>query len=198
MYSQNNEEEILEEVFKDLSNGKFLDVGAFDGKTFSNTYRLFERGWTGVCVEPSPKAFAGLERNYAKTQGVELVQAAVTGKDGKVELFDSGGDAISSTNEKHTVAWIENAGCSFEKISVPAITFETLFKYYGSDYNFLNIDTESTNMDVLSLFPFDKCKPECVCIEHDNMFSAMEDILLPLGYKEVARNGENLIVRREC
>lgn len=36
--------------------GRFLDVGAFDGKTFSNTWRLAQEGWFGVCVEPSPPA----------------------------------------------------------------------------------------------------------------------------------------------
>jgi hypothetical protein len=60
-YSQNDEERVINGVLDDA--GDFLDVGAFDGKLFSNTLKLYERGWGGVLVEPSPKAFDGLQRD---------------------------------------------------------------------------------------------------------------------------------------
>jgi len=59
MYSQNNEEQIILNYLGD-STGHFLDIGAFDGITFSNTYELVKRGWTGVMVEASPRTFIKL------------------------------------------------------------------------------------------------------------------------------------------
>ena len=59
MYSQGGEEKVIVEYF-DGYRGTFLDIGAFDGKTFSNTKRLSDLGWRGVLVEPAPKPFFAL------------------------------------------------------------------------------------------------------------------------------------------
>lgn len=58
-YSQNGEQEAILKIFGE-SEGRFLDIGAYDGKTFSNTLALIERGWSGVLIEPSPNAFMAL------------------------------------------------------------------------------------------------------------------------------------------
>ena len=193
-YSQNDEEGVINSLFGD--RGRFLDVGAFDGKTFSNTLRLYERGWSGVLVEPSPNAFSGLKRVYADLPRVSLVNAAVADSDGFVSFFDSGGDAISSTDSVHKEKWERGYSCKFSPIEVQSITFKTLFKKYGSDYDFVNIDTEGTNFDVLKSFPFDLCNPMCLCIEHDGAYGQMSDILASHGHREVHRNGENMIFFR--
>lgn len=46
MYSQNNEEEVIVNEFTRLgiTTGRFLEIGAWDGKGFSNTFRLSEIG----------------------------------------------------------------------------------------------------------------------------------------------------------
>ncbi len=59
MYSQNNEEKFILEHFKNRK-GKFLDIGAYDGKTFSNTFALVELGWSGLEIEASPINFVNL------------------------------------------------------------------------------------------------------------------------------------------
>lgn len=78
MYSQNNEEEVILKFFGQSSKGRFLDVGAYDGKTESNTRRLFELGWNGVLVEPSPSQFCELLKMYAKETRAVLINAAVS------------------------------------------------------------------------------------------------------------------------
>ena len=52
---------LLEHFFRGRRGGVFVDIGAYDGEMFSNTL-FFERsmGWTGLCVEPLPSAFAKL------------------------------------------------------------------------------------------------------------------------------------------
>jgi FkbM family methyltransferase len=194
MYSQNAEEGVINSVLPD--NGRFLDVGAFDGRTFSNTLKLYERGWSGVLVEPSPLAFAGLQREYKGKPRVELIQAAVADKDGTIGLWDSGGDAISSTVDSHKAKWEKGYKCKFTKIVVPSITYKTLFDKYGDDYNFVNIDTESTNLEMLKAFPFERCNPMCMCIEHDSKIDQMMAILSIKGFRVVYTSGENIVVYR--
>ena len=55
---------IVEKLLNGLTNGVFVEVGANDGVTFSNTYFMEKNlGWTGVAVEPLPRAFRELSAN---------------------------------------------------------------------------------------------------------------------------------------
>ncbi len=56
-YTQNNEEQIFIDYFKNQNPSELcvLDIGANDGKTFSNSLRLIELGWSAILIEPSPK-----------------------------------------------------------------------------------------------------------------------------------------------
>ncbi len=195
-YSQNDEEGVINSLFGDT--GRFLDVGAFDGKTFSNTLKLYERGWSGVLVEPSPLAFAGLQRQYVDSTRVTLVNAAIADSSGKIRFFDSGGDAISSTDVLHKAKWEAGYKCKFDEIEVDCLTWKSLFNIYCKDmtFDFVNIDTESTNLQLLKTFPFDKCLPMCMCIEYDSYRKEMMDILSGHGYREVYCSGENIVVYR--
>ena len=57
VHSQNGEDGILAEIFTRLgiSEGVFVDLGAGDGKTFSNTHSLLEAGWRGVVIDKNPE-----------------------------------------------------------------------------------------------------------------------------------------------
>ena len=98
-YSQNNEEEIIVPYFNGQV-GNFLDIGAYDGKTFSNTLRLVELGWSGVCVEPDPTSFAALSKLHATNDKIRLVNAAFAENEGTITFYSSNGDAISTTKQK--------------------------------------------------------------------------------------------------
>src|SRR6188768_2156012 len=106
MYSQSNEEQFRLDHFNGKTDGCFMDVGAYQGTTFSNTRALAELGWSGVCIEPSPPAFWGLMQNYKGNTVVKLVNAAISYKEtGLIEFADSGGDAVSTTSAAHEKLW---------------------------------------------------------------------------------------------
>ena len=79
-YSQNNEEDLIIGALDraGITSGRFLDIGAHDGVFVSNTRRLAELGWRGVCVEASPYVFPKLVDTYRDNPNVELVNAAVS------------------------------------------------------------------------------------------------------------------------
>src|SRR6185436_1324363 len=58
MPSQNGEDVLLWEFFERTRKGFYVDVGAYDGVGFSNTYFFEAIGWTGVLVEAAPELFA--------------------------------------------------------------------------------------------------------------------------------------------
>ena len=64
---------INEEIFKNrIKDGFFIEAGAFDGETFSNTlFFELKKNWTGLLVEPNPDAFEILQMKVSKTNTVQ-------------------------------------------------------------------------------------------------------------------------------
>jgi FkbM family methyltransferase len=177
-------------------SGRFLDVGAYDGKTFSNTLKLYERGWSGVLVEPSPCVFKSLSKQYEGSTRVKLVQKAVGNKMGAIDFYDCGGDAISSTSLEHKKKWEAGYKCKYDKITVQSITWKALLDEVGYDFGFVNIDTEGTNLSLLMDFPFNKCLPMVLCVEHDGNGKGMQAHLNRWKYRNVYQSGENIVFYR--
>ena len=98
MYSQTDEEEHIVKYFEGVT-GKFLDIGAYNGVTFSNTRRLAELGWSGTCVEPSIKPFWDLMNLYRENEKIVICNCVISDSDKLHFFFDGGGDAISSFDQ---------------------------------------------------------------------------------------------------
>lgn len=192
MYSQNNEEKVIIDFFKGKV-GRFLDIGAYDGKTFSNTLRLAELGWSGVCVEPSPSCFKAMLPIHGNNERIELVNCAVGLNPGIIEFYDSNGDALSTSSVLHKEKWEKGYGSKYYKFYLNMITPKHLLDRFGYDYDFVNIDVESENFDLFKVFPFEKIKPRLICVEHDGKFDQMATIMHKMGYGIVDRNGENIL-----
>ena len=201
MYSQHNEEEIItaELARMGVATGRFLDIGAWDGKGFSNTYRLAELGWHGVCVEASPTVFPGLIKNHAGNDKITLVNAAVSAGPSKlVEWFDSGGDAISTTNTAHRDKWAAGWNVKFTSFWVYTTPMIALFDQFGFDFDFINIDVESTNAEMFRALPWVALKQtKLVCVEHDGYQQNMAQLAAQYGFHALHMNGENLILTRQ-
>jgi hypothetical protein len=79
-YSQLGEEGMIAEILRRLKidNGWFVEFGALDGKSLSNTYALAERGWSGVYIEGSLQRFIRLCFNMLGKRNLHLVKKYVS------------------------------------------------------------------------------------------------------------------------
>ena len=197
-YSQNREVEIVIGLLNaEKRIGHFLDVGAYDGKTFSNTLRLVELGWSGVCVEPSPTVFPSLLKLHANNERVTLVNAAVAPHNGFLEFWDSGGDAISTTDPAHLEKWKTGYNAKYSKLMVYTITFQDLLTQFGTLFEFINLDVEGVSADMLMLLPLQSLT-DCrvLCVEHDGKLHEIQAYAGRFGFQYVHHNGENIILCR--
>lgn len=196
MYSQNDEERTILAHFDGKPAGTFLDIGAFHPTKFSNTRALFERGFKGVYIEPSPSLHQAFLDEIKDDPQMQLVTDCIGAKSGEVEFHDSGDWAVSTTDS----AWVEkwkSSGATFTTIKVNMITVpELLEKAIYKTFDFISLDTENTVKVILPLLDLNALKTSLICLEWNGQDLAFFDSTLRAqGFLEVegSRTGENLI-----
>lgn len=200
MYSQNNEEAIIIAELNrlNLQRGRVLDIGAWDGKTYSNSLRLIELGWEAVCVEPSPFVFPKLVETHRNRPQVSLVNAAIGPVSKLVEWFDSGGDAVSTTSVAHRNKWEAGTALKFTPFWIYMLSVADFFNQFGTAFEVINIDVEGTNYDLFCAIPWESfTKTRIICIEHDTHHLDILKRMVLLGYRQIGFNGENLLLSRD-
>jgi len=197
MYSQNNEEKVIVNFFyKNPNNGKFLDIGAYDGITLSNTYRLVELGWEGTCVEPSSVVFTKLFNTHKNNENIKLVNAAITLESKLLNFYESNGDAVGSVVKEHKEKWESGSAIKFREVFIKTITMDELLSVSGYDFSFLNLDVEGLNLELMKMLPIKKMPNlKLVCIEHDGERDKVLSYFGP-DWKELLYNPENIILGR--
>ena len=192
MYSQNNEEQIILKYLGD-STGTFLDIGAYDGITFSNTYELVKRGWKGVMVEASPRTFIKLQDNVKEFKNnLTLVNACIVSDDQKLVEFYDNIQATATHNLPNVEKW--KKATPFDMIAVMTCHHKTLLEKVGHMYDFVNIDVEGSSTDLFMCLYDELPDVKIWCVEHDGNDKAI--IEKAKGCKVLLRNGENLILAK--
>ena len=193
MYSQYGEQEYILANTPEI--GRFLDIGAWNAKDFSNTRALYERGWSGVMVEPSPEPFLGLLKEYGNDERITLIQAAFGFERCCMKLHATA-DAVSTTDEASYEKW-KNAAAFQGTFWTPTLTLYDLYNQFGvGGFNFINIDTEGSSVDVLRAILGTDLRPECICVEHDNRIVEASQAAEAAGYRQVHLNGTNVVYAR--
>lgn len=142
--------------------GTFIEVGACDGIATSNTLLLERKySWKGLLVEPASIWHPDLYKNRKvkidtrcawKTDGdlIEFVEKKSPGRSGILETSD---DATESN----------------DIYLVESVTLESLIaeNFQSDSVDFLSVDTEGSELEVLQGFPFEKIQPSFICVEHN-------------------------------
>ena len=190
-FSQNNEQRFILDFFKgeNPKKNKFLDVGANDGKTFSNTHALALIGWNGVCVEPTNTAFLRLQKLYGDNKNIKCINAGISNVTDVVDIHES----LNWNNSEATIGILstlnsENKnrfdGMNWKLSEIILYTFEDLEKFYGLEedsYDFINIDVEGHELIVLDEIESVLKKCRLICIERTENQSNNQKILNKLN-----------------
>lgn len=169
--------------------GYFVEIGAFDGISMSNTY-LLERdyGWTGIIAEPNP-LFSEVIRG---TRSSPLCTDPVDGISGKdvTMLFVASAPELSAMAEHAFNDRLAPARRTGEPTVQRTISLNDLLKKNDAPamIDFISIDTEGNEPDILSGFDFHRYEVRLFAIEHNHRNDRKIDrIMLPRGYERVHR-----------
>ena len=194
-YSQFGQDKYFSELFKDNYKGVCIEIGAYDGIGGSNTLHFENKGWECLCIEANPKL-----ANKCSQVRKNTLNCAV-GKENlstvNFTIFDVGYNnesAISSISvdqrlvESHKHLIQNTYEISVELKTLDTILGETnIFNYI----DYVSIDTEGTELDVLKGFNLNKWKPKVLLIENNYEDKEIEEYLLDFGYKKVLRHHVN-------
>ncbi len=195
MYSQKLEEKFILGHFKNRK-GTFLDLGAFDGINLSNVRALAEKGWQGVMVEASPTVFEKLQKNYEDYPDVELHNLAVGAMTGILDFHDNH-NAVGTLYKEETERW--KGTQNFNTIEVPCMEINEFLETMTDHktFDFVSIDIEGEDLNVLKRMDFDKMRTKMICVEWNGKDKNLYDsAVLKYGFRLVHKNGENLLYIR--
>jgi len=193
-YSQNGEDAILNKIFKNQKNGFFIEVGCIDGKRFSNTLMLEEKGWKGMCIEAHSDYIDILKKN--RPNSIICHCAASEKNENNISFYANDRGSLSSLDKSQGEIWkkqYKKYFTGFKKQTIKKRRLDYLFKKYNiKKIDVLSIDVEGHEIEVLKGINFNEIKPRVLIIESESKTheDQIDKILLPLGYyKSIRLNG---------
>lgn len=151
-------------------DGTYVEVGAFDGIRFSNTWGLAMKGWSGLLVEAMPEYALACAENYKEFPRVQVVESAVTRVSGaRVDLHVAGPLSTANTqllSEYRRVDWARTAVT--QKVhSTAGMALDDLLEKFSITRNFdvLVVDVEGYESEVFGGFNLRHWRPRMMIVE---------------------------------
>jgi len=158
LYSQGEQDQWLSGLFGAAYKGFYLDIGAHDGYILSNTEKLDEQGWKGVCVEPLPHNFTLRTCDLHVTVLTNKTGDSVTFKDCTLDGTDGGDGGLSGIQGIGTYSGTNSRDKCVDKQFTTQSTSDFLASTPGipAVIDYVSLDVEGAEEMVVSTFPFDR------------------------------------------
>ena len=175
-YSQLGEDAVLQSFFRtnkskhtrvssllnleSIKPGFYVDIGAYSPRRLSNSFWFYQHGWRGITIEPNPLATSLFRRSRPRDTHLEMAVSAVSGK---LYYYTKGYDVtnyISTTPEQPQPG--------FRSFEIESLPLSTIFERYLPDsqpIDFLSVDCEGHDLEVLLTNDWDKFRPWLVLAE---------------------------------
>jgi FkbM family methyltransferase len=201
-YSQIGQDSYLyNKFFKDIKNGFYVDIGAHDGKTSSNTLFFDKLGWKGVCVEPIYDRFLELEKNRT-SKNYNCVISDIDSEyvdfckiDGYAEMLSGIVENYTESHKKRILNECKNHKCKKEKIKIKNEKFSNIIK--EKFINFLSVDTEGGEEEILDSINFNEYNIDVICFEDNNVFNLNNSKLKELYVVDNILGNQDIILKRK-
>lgn len=173
-YSQSGEDIIISDLFTRLgiSNPTYLDIGANHPIALSNTYRLYTRGSKGVCIEPNPVLFSQLKQKRKKDICINAGIAFNEQREADYYMFPDKMNGLNTFSKEEAEFWEQTGKEGIGKHKVENILKmklldinEVMKEYFSLQPDFISIDVEGLDLEIIQCIDFNKHKPFVFCVE---------------------------------
>jgi FkbM family methyltransferase len=191
-YAQNGEDVYLRRIFPYKKNGFYIDIGANDPVIDSVTKYFYDEGWSGINIEPG-EIFCKVQE--ARPRDLNL-NVGISDSQQQLCFYDFGNGLSTFSDEVAEGAGIEGYTC--HRSMVPVTTLEAICEQYvDREIDFLSIDVEGHELQVLRGADFQRWRPRIVVIEATRKPEEWAHLLESAGYLLALFDGINRYYVRE-
>jgi FkbM family methyltransferase len=185
---QYGEDVILGQYYGDKADGFVVDVGAADGVVNSNSYRLLSCGWSGVLIEPDPIQYVALRHLWQRRADITCLNCACGTVAGDAVLHAC--YQISTLNRGWREKREKRHGSIYREVAVKVLTLNAILEAARAqaELDFLSIDCEGQDTDVLASIDLRRYKPRLICVE--------DGVGIIPGYRESHKTVGNVFYER--
>jgi FkbM family methyltransferase len=183
-YSQFGEDETIRRKFPKGMHGFYVDVGCFHPKKYNNTWQLYKRGWRGINIDIDAIKIEAF--NMARPEDTNIA-CGVSSEAGEIEYYSHGFYSVTTTLDRNFTA--NKSDYQTRKTNTDTLTaLIDRTPYKNRTIDFLSIDCEGHDIEVLKSLDIERYAPALIAIElHAKLFtevatSEIYEYLLDKGY----------------
>ena len=154
----------MSDYFKNQDSGFYVDVGSYHPFFWNNTYLLHKKKWSGINIDANPLSTELFK--FARRDDYNFNLAITNKKKNKITLYYRRKMNVLNTTDESFAK--KNFPNGYETTDVECSTLDSVLsktKYKGKVIDFLNIDVENTEKDVLESLSFEIYRPKLICVE---------------------------------
>lgn len=193
-FANDGEDMILRRIFGKQEKGFYVDVGAHHPKRYSNTYIFYKKGWRGINIDVMP----GSMELFNKLRSRDInIERAVSDKKETLTYYMFNIPALNSFSKE--LSYQRNELDNYRIISeikIETCMLKEILDTYlpdGQDIDFLNIDVEGFDLNVLRSNNWEKYNPKIILVEAQHF--SCEEALKGDIYNYVKSKGYELIAK---
>jgi len=170
-YSQDGEDMILKSIYEGRKNykGFFVDVGAHHPVRYSNTRFFYKKGWRGINIEPTPSAIKPF--NLFRRRDINLNIGVGENRD-TLTFYCFNEPALNSFSKEVSEKIVKERPKYkiIKEVKIEVFPLAEVFDKYlptGTRIDFMTIDVEGLDFEVLKSNNWEKYKPEVLLVEEN-------------------------------
>lgn len=183
-YSQCGEDLIVDHILAALRipNPSYLDIGAHHPIFLNNTYLFYQKGCSGVCVEPDPLLWSEIRKKRKRDICLNVAVGVTNESKGNFYILTHRALSTLSKGEAERIQGYGNQKIELT-IQIPLVSVNQIIEQnFASSPNFISLDVEGIDFAVLKTFDFSAFRPEVFCIEtltytEDNSEQKLSEII---------------------
>ena len=158
-FAQFGEDILVSTIFRNVKKGFYVDIGAYHPFKGSLTYNLYKKGWRGLNIDLSK---ASIDLFQIARPLDTNINCAISSEDKETYYYEN-----SPINQQNSLI---KQSDNQKKININSYKLETVLKKKGFEkVDYINIDTEGNEIEILRSIDFEKVKPILITLE-DNSF----------------------------
>ena len=197
-YSQDREDLFIKDYFKNINNGFYLDIGCYHPIKYSNTALLYNRGWQGINIDMNQTSIDLFK--ILRKKDINICAAISSSNKEATQFIDHLYSPVNTIDKNFSQIISRRFKTKpFSEKKIFTNTFTEIVKKYEiqiTKIDFLNIDVEGHDYEVLKGIDLLNIKPKIICIEVDNheknlSNEKIKNHLIKFNYKIIKRIGFN-------